>query len=138
MKFNIDRLKQTLEEYSRLLEMVIVIAITLSVAVGMIDLFKYGYLVLQADVIETYSVFQNFLGYALLLLVGIELIFMLLFHSPKAVLELILFVIARKMLIYAQTMEDLVLGSIAIFIVFATVHFLVKNEDGHLLRNDEE
>ncbi|NKZ28981.1 hypothetical protein HF969_02620 [Facklamia miroungae] len=133
-----EKVKHLLENYSRLLEMVIVIAIAIVVAVGMIDLFKYGYLVLQADVIETYSVFQNFLGYALLLLVGIELIFMLLFHSPKAVLELILFVIARKMLIYAKSMEDLVWGAVAIFIVFATVHYLVKDEDGHLLRNDDE
>ena len=38
---------------------------------------------------------------------------MIINHSTKAILELILFVIARKMLIYSHTMLDLVLGTLA-------------------------
>lgn len=137
MKLDMPEAKRLLEKYSRYLELIIVIAIAIVVAVGILDLFKYGILVFEADVVNTYQVFQNFLGYALLLIVGIELIFMLLFHSPKAILELILFVIARKMLIYAQTMTDLVLGAVAILLLFITINFVVKNEESHLLRSKD-
>lgn len=137
MKLDMPEAKRLLEKYSRYLELIIVIAIAIVVAVGILDLFKYGILVFEAEVVNTYQVFQNFLGYALLLIVGIELIFMLLFHSPKAILELILFVIARKMLIYAQTMTDLVLGAVAILLLFITINFVVKNEESHLLRSKD-
>ena len=35
---------------------------------------------------------------------------MIIYHSTEAILELILFVIARKMLVYADTMLDLIWG----------------------------
>src|SRR5699024_9554147 len=39
-----------------------------------------------------------------------------------------LFVIARKMLIYSNTMVDVVLGTIALAIVFVILRFLAKND----------
>ncbi|MBG9980312.1 hypothetical protein HZY91_04310 [Facklamia sp. DSM 111018] len=128
-------IKGYLESFSRFIEITIAMAIAIGVLVGFIDLIKYYGLMIEADALATYEVFQNFLGYALLLIVGIELIFMLLFHSPKAMLELILFVIARKMLIYSQEVTDLVWGSIAIALIFLTVHFLVEEKNGPFLRS---
>lgn len=132
------KIKLLLESSARYLELIIVAAIVMVVAIGLIDLFKYGHLVYTANVSETYQVFQSFLGYALMLIVGIELILTLLFHSSKAILELITFVIARKMLVYAQTMTDLVLGAVAIFIIFMTIHFFAQNEEAKLLSNEEK
>lgn len=130
--------KYYLVKYSRILELFIASALAIGIAIGFIDLAKYFGLLLESNTKETYSVFQGFLGYALLLIVGIELIFMLLSHSTRAILELVLFVIARKMLIYADTMLDLVLGVIAMSLVFCTLHFFMKDIQVNFLKENEE
>ncbi len=122
------------QRVSHVLEVFIAVLIAIGVVIGLIDMVKYFFILFQADVAHTYNIFQSFLGYGLLLIVGIELIYMILYHSSKAVLELVLFVIARKMLIYADTMADLVLGTIALAIVFFVLKYLVDGPDSILDR----
>lgn len=108
------------------LEMIIVVFLVLGIIIGMTDVVFYFQNLFSAGE-STYEIFESFLAYALILIVGIELILMILYHSTRAILELILFVIARKMLVYSHTMEDLVLGTIAIFLVFVILRYLVPN-----------
>ena len=109
------------------IEVIIAVILMIGIVIWLTDLIKYLLEILKSPPSESYDLFQSFLGHALLLIVGAELISMILYHSNRALLELLLFVIARKMLIYAYTMTDLVLGSIAITIVFATLRYLIKN-----------
>lgn len=118
-----------LEKYTYILEMTIAVLIAIGITIGLIDLVKYFYEIYITAPAESYELFEKFLGYALVLIVGVELMLMIINHSTKAILELILFVIARKMLIYSHTMLDLVLGTLAIAIVFATLRFLIQKED---------
>lgn len=118
-----------LEKYTYILEMTIAVLIAIGITIGLIDLVKYFYEIYITAPAESYELFEKFLGYALVLIVGVELMLMIINHSTKAILELILFVIARKMLIYSHTMLDLVLGTAAIAIVFATLRFLIQKED---------
>lgn len=111
------------------LEVILTIILAVGIIIGMIDLLLYFKEIYTADMHDVYYTFKSFLGYTLLLVVGIELIFMLIYHSTNAILELVLFVIARKMLIYAETMLDLVLGTIAIAIVFLIIKFLAPKKD---------
>lgn len=113
------------------IEIIIAVILMIGIVIGLIDLVKYFFEILQVPPDKSYDLFQAFLGHALLLIVGAELISMILYHSNKALLELILFVIARKMLIYATSMTDLVFGAVAIAIVFVTLKFLVKNDEEH-------
>ncbi|MGX7405704.1 hypothetical protein SAMN04487985_11815 [Aerococcus urinaehominis] len=123
----LNRTKKRLKTTTSILEVIIAIVIAIGVVIGLKDFFTYFIHIYQYDPAETYEIFQRFLGYALLLIVGIELILMILYHSTNAILELILFVIARKMLIYASTMLDLVLGTLAIAIIFVVMRFLVTD-----------
>lgn len=75
-----------------------------------------------------YDYFTEFLKHILSLVVGIELIAMILNHSPESMLTLSLFVIARKMLVYAQNMIDLLIGVVAIAVVFAIMKFLTSDQ----------
>lgn len=118
-----------LEKLTYILEIVITILIGIGVTIGLIDLIRYFPEILSAPPSDSYDLFNEFLGYALVLIVGIELILMILNHSTKAILELVLFVIARKMLIYSHTMLDLVLGTLAIAMVFATLRYLIPKDD---------
>lgn len=106
------------------LEMIIVLFLVLGIIIGMTGVIFYFQNLFSAGE-STYEMFEAFLAYALILIVGIELILMILYHSTRSILELILFVIARKMLVYSYTMEDLVLGTIAIFLVFVILRYLV-------------
>ena len=135
---NHNSFEKKLEKYTYILEMVITVLIAIGITIGLVDLVKYFHEILVAHPVDSYELFNHFLGYALVLIVGVELMLMIINHSTKAILELILFVIARKMLIYSHTMLDLVLGTIAIAIVFAILKFLVqKNDHEDIVKRDK-
>ena len=81
------------------LQMVIAALIAIGLVIGIIDLTRYFANLYSVSTSQSYDLFQNFLAYALLLIIGVELILLVLYRSTRQVLELILFVIARKMLI---------------------------------------
>lgn len=126
--------EEKIEKTTYIIEIIISVLLVIGIAIGLIDLVKYFGELLTAPPSESYDLFQSFLGYALILIVGVELILMILYHSTKAILELVLFVIARKMLIYAETMTDLVWGTLAIAMVFATLKYLVQKDEEDIVR----
>lgn len=122
MREKINKITHTI---TYILEILISIIIIGAVIIGFIDMGRFILVVLQnKDPNESYLIFQSFLGYVLTLVVAIELVLMLMNHSPRTILDLILFVIARKMLIYAHSLSDLVLGALAVSIVFFTMKYL--------------
>lgn len=126
--------EEKIEKVTYIIEIVITVLLAIGIIIGLIDLVRYFGSILVSQPAESYELFQGFLAYALILIVGVELILMILYHSTKAILELVLFVIARKMLIYAETMTDLVWGTLAIAIVFATLKFLVQKDKEDIVR----
>lgn len=116
-----------------MLEYIIAIFVIVGIFIGFTQFTDFIPGLYHASLDQSYQVFQNFLAYALLLIVGVELILMIMNHSAYSMLELILFVIARKMLIYAHTMMDLVLGTVAILIVFIIMRFLASEGNYNLL-----
>jgi len=122
-------IKEGLEKFTYGLEIFLTFLLAIGITIGIIDIVLYFFEIFHAPLEDSYDVFKHFLGHTLLLVVGIELMLMLLSHSTNAILELVLFVIARKMLIYAETMLDLVLGTLAIAIIFAIIRFLAPKKD---------
>jgi len=123
-----ETIEKKISQVAYILEITVAILVAVGIVIGLIDIIKYFPPLLSAPVAETYTVFQSFLGYALLLIVGVELILMILYHSTKSLLELLLFVIARKMLVYSHNMSELVFGTVAIALVFVIMKFLVPNK----------
>lgn len=111
------------------LEIILSFFLILGVIIGMKDIFAYLSEIYRTSAVETYEVFRQFLAHILLLVVGIELILMLVSHSVDSIIEFILFVIARKMLIYAETMQDLLLGTLSVAILFLTIKFFAPKKD---------
>lgn len=108
-----------------IVEMVLAVMILFGVLAGLISTILQIPLILAFTRDQFYTSFKNFLGNALLLVVGVELIRMLITHTTRATLELIIFVIARKLLIYTDSMLDIFLGTIALAIAFATIKYLL-------------
>lgn len=121
-----------------ILEMVIAVFLVIGIIIGMTDFIYYLRNLISAGS-SSYVMFESFLAYSLILIVGIELILMILYHSTRAILELVLFVIARKMLVYSHTMQDLVLGTIAILLVFIILRYLLPEGKKHdIVRKTEK
>lgn len=121
---------------TRLLEYALCIFVVVGVLFSMPDLFAYLLRILQHTGDASYTLFSEFLRHTLLLVAGIELIVMLITHSNQALLTLILFVIARKMLVYAEGMTDILIGSVAMAIIFIVLKFLL-NDERMLARYDQ-
>ncbi|MGE5631103.1 MAG: phosphate-starvation-inducible PsiE family protein, partial [Caulobacteraceae bacterium] len=121
------QLKTRLRKMTVYLELVLAVFITVGIIIGMIDLFKYIYMIYTTNAIETYDVFQRFLGHVLLLVVGVELVAMLIMHTPGSVLEVLLYAVARNMLIGSKEMTDFILGVVSIAAIFAIRRFLFIN-----------
>lgn len=77
----------------------------------------------QEDAINVY------LGKAMSLAVGVEFIKMLCKHTPNTVIEVLLFAIARQMIVGHGSIVDTVIGVVAIAILFATRKFLLCEFD---------
>ncbi|WP_372995773.1 hypothetical protein [Lutispora sp.] len=134
MKKNLGYWKHKLIKYTYYLEIILALFIIVATIVGMVDLARYLGLIFKTNAIETYMIFQKFLGHVLLLVVGVELVIMLLSHSTSSVLEVMLYAIARKLLIYSDTTLDIAIGIVAIAMIFAIRKYLFTKEiklEGH-------
>lgn len=79
-----------------------------------------------------YHELNSFLGQVILLVIGIELVVMFSLHIPSALLEVLAFAIAYKIVMIPKTegMKEILLGIIALAGLFAIKKYLIK-DDSH-------
>ncbi|NLY09135.1 MAG: hypothetical protein GXZ11_04445 [Tissierellia bacterium] len=121
-----------LKNFIHMLELLLCVIIGIGIILCIPDLFKYFYKIVVSTERESFEIFKLFLNHVLILVVGVEFIIMLMTRSNESILSLVLFVIARKMLVYSENMFDLVMGTVAIAIVFLILRFLVKRDSPHV------
>lgn len=112
----------------KIVEIVIAIIVAVGVIMGLPDLIRYIYDIVTTKQVLSYEVFGDFLKHVLMLIVGLELMIMILSHSYESILTLVLFVIARKMLVYAESMLDILIGTVSISLIFIVLRFLLKDQ----------
>ena len=134
------RVLDILSEFLHWFEVILAGISVAFVAIGVIyltaELFHFRESIEQTNLHTSY---EELLSDILLLVVGIELALMLVRRTPESLIEVMFFVVARKMLIKASTFWDLILGVIALAGLFAIRMYLVnrpnKNDHDH---NEEE
>lgn len=119
-----EKVKAGIRKVTFYLEFLLALFIIAAVIIGMVDLIRYMVLIFNTNPIDTYDLFQKFLGHVLLLVVGVELVIMLVYHSPSSVIEVLLYAVARKLLIGNQGMADFAMGILAIAAIFTIRKFL--------------
>ena len=67
----------------------------------------------------TVDTFEGFLGHALALVIGLEFIKMLIKHTPGAAIEVLLYAIARQIIVYHTTTLETLIGILAVAAIFA-------------------
>lgn len=108
-------------------ETLLALFVLLSVVAGSVDLVRYiSTLLLRTRLpqLDPYATFQALISHVLLLVVGLELGIMLIRHTPGSVIEVLLYVAARKLLSPQTSMLDFFTGVVAIGGLFAVRKFL--------------
>ena len=112
-----------------IIEILICIIVILGVCSGIPKLIHYILEIMRVKNLQnSYMLMNEFLKHALLLIVGIELIAMIITRSHESILTLILFVIARKMLVYSQGLTDILIGTVSVAIIFAVMKFILSDK----------
>lgn len=106
-----------------------VIGIILAISIGILVVYLIGDI--KSVIINHSNLegFNDYLATAFNLIIGIEFIKMLCKHTPETVIEVLLFAIARQLIVeHTSTMQNLI-GIISIGILFATRKYLFYNFD---------
>ncbi|MGL5315785.1 MAG: phosphate-starvation-inducible PsiE family protein [Peptostreptococcaceae bacterium] len=121
---------------AHIFESILGMVVLLAVFLGTIDVLR---MIWQAYIVEfqtpvQYSQLNDMLGQILLLVIGVELVVMLSLHIPGAIIEVLLYAIARKMLLLPKSggMGEILLGVIAIAGIFAIRKYLVTNDNSNM------
>lgn len=117
-----EKLKNWMNQSASYLELIISIVILLAILIASISVIaELG--IFNGQWLNISS-FETFLSHALALVIGIEFIKMLIKHTPGSVIEVLLFAVARQLIVYHTTMLELLLGIAAVAGLFAIRKYL--------------
>lgn len=121
------KIQETIFEICYILEAAIAVVVGIAVIILCIKLFKDMF----ADVIynQEDNVLVNVLDSAMTLAIGVEFIKMLCKHTPETVVEVLLFAIAKQLVVFHTTPLENMLNVAAIAGLFAVRKFLLRAED---------
>lgn len=115
--------------YAFVIEALISILLLLGILISIPDIVKYYVDIIRSGREISYDIFRQFLSHILLLVVAIEFILLMIAHEDATIIHLISLVIARKLLVYSDNMKDLLIGVIAIFILFAARKYFIGSSN---------
>lgn len=72
---------------------------------------------------------NEFFANTMNIVIGLEFIKMLVLHTPKAVIDVLLFAIARQLVVSHSSSVDTLLGVAAVALIFLIKKFLLTRED---------
>ena len=132
MKNSIDK-NNSYVKIAYVFESILAMVVLIAVFLGTIDALRMiweMYIVDFQNPVE-YEQLNGLLGQILLLVIGVELVVMLSLHLPGALIEVLLYAIARKLLLLAKTsgIIDLLLGIISIAGLFAIRKYLLTDDN---------
>ena len=115
-----------LKKLTKVLELVIAAVLACGIIIMLIQLIAT---VRHLPDLHTYPNYDDLLTSCFNLIIGVELIRMLYLHSPITVFEVLLFAIARQIIIDHSSPVNSLLGVVAIAILFATRKYLFSAFD---------
>ncbi len=114
--------RKWLTTLASLMEILISAIVLIAVVVAAIDLVtELG--ILEGNLLSPEN-FDTFLAHALSLVIGVEFIKMLIKHTPGAAIEVLMYAIARQLIVEHTTTFETLVGILAIASVFAIRKFL--------------
>lgn len=108
------------------------LVILLVVFLGIVDILReiYSAYILDFSHPVNYNQLNDFLAQILLLVIGVELVVMLCMHLPNTLLDVLLYAIARKLILIPKSKGtiELLLGIVAIGLIFAIKKYYIEEK----------
>jgi len=111
-----------LEKITKIFEIAIAIILLIVVAIKVIENVS-GFFGIEVIILTLE--FEGMLSVALGLVIGVEFTKMLVKHTSESIVDVLLFAIARQMVVYHERTIDLLIGVVAIAGLFAIKKFLL-------------
>lgn len=105
-------------------EMLISIILIIGILISIPDIINYYVVILKSDVEISASLFKAFLSHVLILVIAMEFILSMVAQTDITIIHLITLVITRKMLIESKSMSDILIGVLAITVLFIVRKYL--------------
>lgn len=120
MKRKLNEIIYTISRYTE----IVLSAVMLLVIITLIIPMLYNFIRIPLLDISPEQ-FTEFLGNALTLLIGVEFVKMLAKHTAENLLEVVMFAIARQMVVEHLNMVETLIGVVAIAVIFAIRKYLL-------------
>lgn len=125
MKRKLNEIIYTISRYTEIVLSAVMLLVIITLIIPMI----YNFVSIPLLDI-TPEQFTQFLGNVLTLLIGVEFVKMLAKHTAENLLEVLMFAIARQMVVEHLNMTETLIGVIAIAIIFTVrKYLLLKNSN---------
>ena len=133
MKNKLNELIYTISRYTEIALSAIMLVVIIVLIIPMI----YNFISIPLLSIKA-SQFTEFLGNILTLIIGVEFVKMLAKHTAENLLEVLMFAIARQMIVEHLNMIDTLIGIISIAIIFfIRKYLLLKTTDNKAKEYDK-
>ena len=120
MKRKLNEIIYTVSRYTEILLSAVILLVIVILIIPMVHNF------ITIPLLEiTAEQFTAFLGDALTLLIGVEFVKMLAKHTAENLLEVLMFAIARQMVVEHLNMTETLIGVVAIAVIFSIRKFLL-------------
>lgn len=130
---NKNSVKNLILKLSHIFEMVLAVIILIKILLGAFDLSRVIWVSYISDIANpvAYYEVEALLGHALLLVIGVELVIMLIVHTPESVVDVLLYAIARKLLLVPKDkgMIEVLMGIVCIAGLFAIKKYLFDKKE---------
>lgn len=124
-----EKFRDWIYRFSQMVEIAIAVLIGLMIFVVLVKTCVFSFSSLAAAKADYVEVFTEFLSIVLELVIGIEFIRVLCRHSVKALLEVVMFAIAREMIVVRLETWQTFVGVAAIVLLFAARKYLLEEKD---------
>ena len=122
-KWDINRFGDIANYFEVAIAIFILVVVAIRAVEVASELFGFQLVVLHMS-------FERILSMTLTLVIGVEFTKMLIKHTPESVIDVLLFAIARQVVMYHDKTMDLLFGIVAIAGLFAIKRFLFIREAG--------
>lgn len=118
-------LKQLFLNIPSVIEYVIAAALIFAMVISMIIFIIRE---IQAFSPETFAL-ERYLNFALSLVVGVEFVRMLILKTPGSLVEVVMFAIARQIIISHDSALDNLIGALSVILTFCCRKYLLKDDN---------
>lgn len=118
------RINMKLVKLMKIIEVLIAVILMAAVLVSTLAMVVYGIDSMSAHTFQLNDVLER----ALTIVVGIEFIKMLILHTPQSVIEVLMYAVARQIIISHDSALENLYGVLAVLLIFLIEKYFLSNK----------